>query len=291
MEIITFKIPPAPIFIKGGKATFRIGEKHFHRVFHIFDFIYVSKGTLYMKEGNNEYALKEGQYLFLSPGKAHGGYKGCVEETEYYWIHFTLEQSFEHMEKKEFDWWDIMVKDSTITESAEYNLHLPNYGTFRNEHRGEEAFIKIIELNQSSNPADKLRQQLYFYELMIELQQDAIDLPSSAQSVTDQMIQYIKQHYQEEQFTIRQMAKDLLYHPDYLTRCMKKMLGMTPVQYLNYYRIAMAKAKLVHEHLNLTTIARECGFSDVGYFSRIFKKREGITPGQYRRMRKDYDDK
>ncbi|MBU9721844.1 MULTISPECIES: AraC family transcriptional regulator [Bacillaceae] len=285
MDNLVCSIPPMPIFIKGGLATFRKGESHFHRVFHIFDLLYVVQGTLYMMEDGKEFEVSEGQYLFLVPGKYHGGYKGCDEETKYYWVHFSLSGEWSLETTNDLDWSKIIVRDNTFTESAQYNLNLPRFGKFRSFERGVEAFSIIKQLDESNNPPDKLKQQMFFNDILIQIQQDAIELPSSAKTVTDEVIKYIREHYDEQDFKVKEMAKVLLYHPDYLTRSMKKVIGMTPIQYLNHYRISIAKSKLVNEHKDLATIAVECGFSDVSYFSRTFKKREGITPGEYRRLR------
>ncbi|ADU31220.1 helix-turn-helix domain-containing protein [Evansella cellulosilytica] len=289
MEILTFTIPPLPTFITGGNATFRKGEQHFQRIFHIFDLIYVVKGKIYMKEAGEKYEVKEGQYIILAPGLKHGGYERCEEEAIYYWIHFTLPNDYELKKKHDFDWSNVIIKESTLVEAPEYKLHIPRYAAFRNKERGIQAIQSILELNDSSDPAEKMRQQLLFGDLMIQLQKDAVELPTSAQNVTDEVVRYIKRNYLIEGFTVKEMAQELLYHPDYITRSMKKVIGMTPIQFLNHYRLSMAKSKIIRGNHDLDTVARECGFSDVSYFSRIFKKKEGMTPGQYRRMSRTYE--
>ncbi|MFA9555875.1 AraC family transcriptional regulator [Evansella sp. AB-rgal1] len=291
MRIVTSVIPPHPVFIKAGKAKFRKGAKHFKRTFHIFDLIYVTKGCVHMKEEEITYDVKEGEYLILTPEKNHYGYKGCMEESEYYWIHFSLSNEYSLIDKNKFDWSDILLKESTFIEPAEFKLHVPTYGSLRNQNRGIEAFAKIVEENESNDPAMKMKQNLSFYELIIQMQQDAIELPSSAQAVTDKVIHYIQTNYWKENFSVKEMARDLLFHPDYVTRSIKKMIGVTPIQYVNYYRLSVAKHKLVQEkHIDLQTLAKECGFKDASYFSRVFKKKEGITPGQYRRMRRSSEE-
>ncbi|MBU9711458.1 AraC family transcriptional regulator [Evansella tamaricis] len=288
MDTLLCKIPPLPIFIKGGIATFRVGEKHFQRVFHIFDLIYVVEGKLYMKEDDVEYEITKGMYIILAPGKKHGGYMACDVPTKYYWIHFDLPGKYNLITANELDWSKVLVRDNTFTEAAQFKLHLPRMGSFHSTERAEEGFIKVVSLDDSNDPADKIKQQLFFNDLLIQLQQDVIEVPTSARTVSDEIINYIHKHYKDHEFTVKKMAKELLYHPDYLTRSLKKVIGMTPVQYLNYYRLSVAKRKLVNEHKDLITIANECGFSDVSYFSRTFKKREGTTPGEYRRMRGSY---
>lgn len=291
MDIITSQIPPMPIFIAGGKATFRKGEKHFERVFHIFDLIYVTRGELFMVDGGIKYKLTKGEYIILPPGRKHGGYEVCQEETQYYWVHFSFPNPFYLMKKIEIDWSKIIIKDSTINEPAHLILHLPSWGNVKNNTRAEEGFEKMLDIHESNEPSDKLKAQVIFSELLIFLQQEAVEIPSSAETVAQEAVKYIRDHFALEGFTVKRMAQDLLYHPDYLTRSMKRAFGLTPIQYLNYYRLSVAKKRLVKENIDLATVAKECGFTDVSYFSRVFKVKEGVTPGEYRRMKRSYEKK
>jgi YesN/AraC family two-component response regulator len=54
------------------------------------------------------------------------------------------------------------------------------------------------------------------------------------------------------------------------------------VEYINQEKIRMAKQLLTNSNLSLSDISWQCGFSDVNYFSRMFRKCEGISPKQYK---------
>ena len=69
-----------------------------------------------------------------------------------------------------------------------------------------------------------------------------------------------------------------------MTRVFKEQFGLSVTNYLTQLRITQAKRLLRFSDKNIETIAQECGMSDANYFSRIFKKVEGTTPGQYRRQ-------
>ena len=70
---------------------------------------------------------------------------------------------------------------------------------------------------------------------------------------------------------------------DYLTYCFRQELGMTPIAYLNRYRVTQAKRLLKETDKTITEIALDVGFSDSGYFSRVFRKEVGMSPDAYRR--------
>ena len=69
----------------------------------------------------------------------------------------------------------------------------------------------------------------------------------------------------------------------YLTRVFKEQFGLSVTSYLVQLRITQAKRLLRFSDASMEAVAQECGLHDANYFSRLFKKIEGITPGEYRR--------
>jgi transcriptional regulator GlxA family with amidase domain len=70
---------------------------------------------------------------------------------------------------------------------------------------------------------------------------------------------------------------------DYLTYCFRQELGMTPIAYLNRFRIIQAKHLLVTTDKSVTAVALDVGFADAGYFGRVFRREVGMTPEAFRR--------
>lgn len=67
----------------------------------------------------------------------------------------------------------------------------------------------------------------------------------------------------------------------------KRQTGHSPIDYLIQTRIAKARNLLLRSDATLSEIAAEVGYSDVYYFSRIFKKHVGISPIQYQRKMRE----
>jgi AraC-like DNA-binding protein len=108
------------------------------------------------------------------------------------------------------------------------------------------------------------------------------ELSSEAQRLVRRTMAYIQEHYAES--ISRQDLADLVgLSEDYLTSCFHKELGLTPVAYLNRYRIQRAKHLLRHTHKSITEIAFDVGFSSSSYFGRIFRRETGMSPSKYRR--------
>jgi len=74
---------------------------------------------------------------------------------------------------------------------------------------------------------------------------------------------------------------------DYLTTCFRNELGVTPIAYLNRYRVSQAKRLLTETNKSVTEIAMEVGFSDSGYFSRVFRRETGRSPEAFRRASRE----
>ncbi len=74
------------------------------------------------------------------------------------------------------------------------------------------------------------------------------------------------------------------YCEDHLRRLFKKEFGCSPLEYITKLRVNYAKKLLrenKHLHYNVAQIGVMVGFSDIGYFSRVFKKQAGVSPREY----------
>ena len=73
----------------------------------------------------------------------------------------------------------------------------------------------------------------------------------------------------------------------YFIQLFKKATGMPPYRYLTHYRIQQARQLLLFSDLSVGEIGRVCGYPDYNYFSRLFKKMEGVSPSQFRAGKKE----
>ena len=79
------------------------------------------------------------------------------------------------------------------------------------------------------------------------------------------------------------LARRMHCSPDYLRRLFKAHMGVSPTEYLVGLRMQQAMQLLEHSELPVAEIARQTGYQDPLYFSRIFKRKSGRTPLEYRR--------
>ncbi len=103
-----------------------------------------------------------------------------------------------------------------------------------------------------------------------------------AQRLVRKAMAFLHQHYAEP-ISRQDIARHVGMDEDYLTVCFRNELGLTPIAYLNRYRVNQAKRLLTETTRSITEIALEVGFSDSGYFSRVFRREVGCSPEAYRR--------
>lgn len=95
-------------------------------------------------------------------------------------------------------------------------------------------------------------------------------------------LNYLDQHYVEE-VSLPRLAAAVHMHPDYLSRCFKREVGMRVHQYLLLRRISQARQLLLDPAHSIREVSGEVGFHNPEVFSRAFKRLIGCSPRLYRR--------
>jgi len=107
-------------------------------------------------------------------------------------------------------------------------------------------------------------------------------LSGEAQRLVRKAMAFIHEHFADS-ISRRDIAQHVSIAEDYLTYCFRQELGTTPIKYLQRYRVNRARQLLKENEKSITEIALLVGFSDSGYFSRIFHRETGMSPEAFRR--------
>lgn len=95
--------------------------------------------------------------------------------------------------------------------------------------------------------------------------------------------EYLDDNYQTR-ISLDMLAEKFYINKFYMTRLFKEQYGVSVNNYLLQVRVTHAKRLLRFSDLSIESIGQECGMEDANYFSRMFKKVEGMTPGEFRKM-------
>ncbi len=96
------------------------------------------------------------------------------------------------------------------------------------------------------------------------------------------VIEYIEEHYAEEDLSLSKAAEHIGLSPNHLSAVFKEETGRSFTKYLTDHRIKTAKNLLDTSKKRSSEIAELVGYPDPHYFSSVFKKQTGMTPSQYR---------
>ena len=106
-------------------------------------------------------------------------------------------------------------------------------------------------------------------------------LPVHTSALVKQAIAYLHQNYSHS-LSRWEIAEAVGVSEDYLSRVFTRELGISPWDYLNRYRILQSRQLLLETTETVGAIARQVGFKDQAYFSRVFHKVTGVSPQSFR---------
>ena len=225
-------------------------------------FYYIVDGECYIKIDDKEYVASKGM-LFLLPYNSTQTYHHISENyVTKYWFHFTLS-----------------CNDKDLLEL----ITLPHYIDVQEPKKVRDLFTKIINLDEETTIQAKLMQKSYIMQLFAYYyehasnKQDRIFKDDKIATI----LSYIENNLNQD-LNVPDLSNILHLHPNYFIHYFKNMVGKPPMEYINNLRIERAKKLLQSENISIGDIAVQIGFTSSYYFSRIFKKKTGFTPSDYR---------
>ena len=120
--------------------------------------------------------------------------------------------------------------------------------------------------------------------LKISLYQKSVakDSGKEEERVIAGVIRYMQEHLEEE-ITLNVLAEKFHLSSAYISQLFKSEIGVNFLSYLTNIRMEQAKKLLVTTAASVAEISERSGYGDYRVFTKAFKKKEGMTPSQYRR--------
>lgn len=120
------------------------------------------------------------------------------------------------------------------------------------------------------------------YSILAELQAlDTSYLPKNSGDRLNAAIDYIHLHFTDRDFSYEQLPALCHLGYTYFKKLFVKRFGVVPSAYVRHLRIQRACELLMTKRFSVAEVAQQCGFSDVYYFSRVFKQSLGVAPSQW----------
>ena len=129
---------------------------------------------------------------------------------------------------------------------------------------------------------DACERKCIMYRLVKLLLDSAMEKMVKRNEIIAPLVEYIYSDYADS-ITIKEMAERVNMSESNLYAVFKKAMGMSPIKYLNEYRLSIASLLLTETNEDIKVIAERVGITDQFYFSRIFKNKYTISPMEYRK--------
>lgn len=268
--MITFTISDTIEALNGGLFVSPGFGTHAVRVIDSYELIFVTQGTLDIFEGERTFHLERNQALLLFPGVRHGGLRPYSPDVNFYWAHFRLR----------------------ACASPDVSLSVPKVAMVRDPEGLTELFCRFIS-DQEAGILDPCS-AAQLIALMLCALGETVGRPRSSGTrksgeaararLADAVRRFIEEEYRKP-ISTSSIARALRYNPDYLERVFFGQKETSIVDAIHQKRIDVARA-LLHNDVrrNINEIAFECGFTDPGYFHRMFKRLTGLTPREFRSL-------
>lgn len=109
--------------------------------------------------------------------------------------------------------------------------------------------------------------------------------PEEKRSYFEEATELIQNSYWKQELNVGQLATSLSVERSYLYRMFMEHIGVSPQEYITEVRMERACELLQTGEFSVQAVACSVGYKDALYFSRLFRKRKGIAPSNYRKKR------
>lgn len=187
---------------------------------------------------------------------------------------------------------DSILKDGYIMpkriKELGINILREQLRRIKNESNAEVVSILSGEIQSVINQCSSIEMmRVHINEIMesiIEIKNDERNKNNSKLFL--RCMEYIEENFNQE-LSLEGVAEKFYYNPSYFSSQFKKYCGNTFSKYIKNLRIQKSLNLLKSTSLKVYEIAEKVGYRDSKYFNRIFKKKIGMTPEEYRRCQDD----
>lgn len=252
------------------------GESH-----NFWEMVYVDKGRVHIKAGNNDVYLGSGEVAFHKPNEFHSISGDNIVSSEVFIISFVCSSSaMAFFKGKVTEVPDKLKKFISLIKEEGYKAFdmLPITGVSlkikEDAPLGCQQLIRIhleeflIKLIRSENGENNTR----FFPTKESMENHLVS----------EMISIIEDNIFSD-ITVSYICGKLNYSRAYLSKIFKNSTGYTLLEYILNLKIKTAKKLIRENNLNFTQISDKLMFDNPHYFSRVFKRITGHTPSEYKK--------
>lgn len=247
---------------------------------------YIVQGNVQLKIDNEVFQLSEGEFCLMGREVEHtelfttGSYKA---------LYISISDSFLR---------EALLQNGIADRDREllYNLFLDQPRMFRMVRfvpnllsqvaETESVVLRFIEELNAQKAGSKYILQGYIVRFLAGLNVGysvnmlRAEKKEFRQQLAKDIVIYIETH--AATVTIQELKEIYHYNADYFSRLLQKYIGKSYTEILQDARLHQASQYLTTTDLSISTLARNVGYSNVGYFYKRFEQKYGVKPNEYR---------
>lgn len=262
-----------------------IFENHWHEQIEI---LYFKSGSALIECNSNPIYVKTGDLIIINSNDLHRGI--CLSKNlNYYCI--ILDTSI------------LYSKTIDICDTKYITPIVQNYIVFKNKISDDKAVNECIdtfikEYNEKALGFElALKFCLYKFFTLLLRNYSAYTMNSLQHNkrtknleIFNPILQHIESHFNED-LTISMLSRMANISKYYFCHSFKGLTGKTFTEYLNIIRINKSELMLKSTDMNVTEVATACGYNDLNYFSRLYKKYKGVPPSKIKQEMQDIEER
>jgi AraC-like DNA-binding protein len=256
-----------PSVVEAGVHTPGLMRRHADRVLPVHELIVVQSGVLPIAEDDRRFAVPRDGWVLLQAGRRHCGDGNLDRHTWFFWLCFGAGPAA-----------DDGTESAALQERRTGSVARPDRVRALFEHLLEDQQAEIL-----TPAAARGHLQLVLAEIVLE--RAATTDPAVANLPAVRAAAFIADHLTEPDLSTARIADALAFNADYIGRAFRDAFGETLTEHIHRLRIDRARMLFRSTDRSVERIGAEVGFGDGRYFRRVFKRRVGLTPGQFQRLR------
>ena len=218
--------------------------------------------------GNDSYLMDEGSLFYIAPGIPHEYFPVVEDEWTTCWVVFRGDDLGEIMPALGFD--RFVYRNNIVTEEIQ-NIFYRMISSVKDLVYGDEkcsvlVYEYIMAVRHAVQSKEKYGEQ-------------------GMGSILENALVFINDNYMKD-IALETLSDICGVTKQHFCRVFKAKMGMRPLEYLARKRITEARTLLISTELSVAEVGKKVGYDNLTYFGMVFKKYEGISPSEYRKIKK-----
>lgn len=236
--------------------------------YYLVHYILEGEGLFFIEDEVHHLGAKEG--FIIPPGTKNNYYPLAGNPWSYRWIGFKGSLCEE-----------LFIKCGLLND---VHQGMKNYVfRFKDKSKLNQLFANVYFYSQRKKSYAALAEAYHIINLLIEQYEEELRCSiTEGEKYVREAIKIIENKYDDQLFSVKELARKVQIERSYLYRLFKKYLNINPKQYILQYRINKSTELLQKSSYSIEEIAYLVGFNSPSHFSRQFSNCKSLSPSKYR---------